>query len=117
MPDSPTPPVGPVPPVGGSPAVGPVRPEAAPVVPQLPGNTAAPKPDVAAVTGGNLANQYAQLVINPDTHDVVIRVRDAKTDEVLSEYPSSEIEHLAMYLKQYAETLARRRAAQRSGKS
>ena len=95
----------------------PVRSDAPPVTPQGAGESASSKHDVAALTGGNLAGQYAQLVINPETHDVVIRVRDAKTDEVLSEYPSSEIEHLAMFLKQYAQTLARRRAAQRSSKS
>jgi hypothetical protein len=110
-----TPPVGPVPPVGGTPRVDPVRREAQPNVPSG-GEGAAGKQNVAAITGGSLAGQYAQLVINPDTHDVVIRVRDAQTDRVLREYPSQEIEHLAMYMKQYAATLARRRAAQRSAK-
>jgi uncharacterized FlaG/YvyC family protein len=70
--------------------------------------------DAAAVTGGQLSAAYAQLYVNPDTHDVVIRIRDSATDEVIREYPSSEIEHMAEFLKQYADTLARRRAAART---
>ena len=115
MSDARTPPVGPVPPVGGTPAVEPVRPERPPVAPRDP-QVAAGKHDVAAITGGNLPGQYAQLVINPDTHDVVIRVLDAQTHHVIDEYPSSAVEHMAVYLKQYGEMLARRHAAQRNGK-
>ena|SRR5919201_2404500 len=67
----------------------------------------------AAVTGGNLRAAYAQFAVNPDTHDVVVRVRDSATDEVLREYPSKEVEALARYLNEYAEMLVRRRAALR----
>jgi hypothetical protein len=69
----------------------------------------------AAATGGNLRAAYAQFVVNPDTHDVVIRVRDSATNEVLREYPSEQVEALSRYLNEYAETLVRRRAALRGG--
>jgi uncharacterized FlaG/YvyC family protein len=69
------------------------------------------------VATGQLSPAYAQLVINPDTHDVVIRVRDSATDEILREYPSKEVEHMAKYLKDYVDAATRRRAAGRSEKS
>jgi hypothetical protein len=101
----------PVPPVSGPAPVQPVQHE--------PGRTPTPdsgaKPparptDVAASVGGSLPSAYAQLVVNPDTRDVVIRIRDASTDEIIHEYPSSEVENMAKYLKQYVATLARRHA-------
>jgi FlaG protein len=100
-------------PVGRSSAVQPVRAE----VPA--GVSGFPKPradehDPAAATGGSLRAAYAQFVINPDTHDVVIRVRDSETDQVLSETPSPEVERMAKYLRDYANTLARHRAALRA---
>jgi len=70
--------------------------------------------DVAAVTGGNLAAAYAQFVVNDDTHDVVIRIRESATDRVIAEYPSRQVEAIAVHMKQYADTLARRRAALRN---
>jgi hypothetical protein len=73
--------------------------------------------DVAASTGGSLPGAYAQLVINPDTHDVVIRVRDTATHEIISEYPSTEVEQMAKYLMDYLDTLQRRRAADHGHKS
>jgi flagellar protein FliS len=73
--------------------------------------------DPAAVTTGQLTAAYAQLVINPDTHDVVIRVRDSATDAIIREYPSREVEHMAKFLKDYVDTAARRRAAGRTEKS
>jgi hypothetical protein len=103
-------PVGPVAPVSSAPPVRPVERE-------TPSSGAPGQHDVAAVTGGSLKGAYAQLVINPDTHDVVIRVRDSATDEILSEYPSSAVEHMATDLMHYLETLERRRAAKRSAKS
>lgn len=66
----------------------------------------------AAKAAEDHSGAYSELVVNPDTHDVIVRIRDAVTDRVLNEYPSTEVEHLALYLKQYSETLARRRAAQ-----
>jgi|ERR1051326_1739518 hypothetical protein len=104
MSDLPTTPVGPVSPVGG---VAPAR----PVARDAPTAGATSRRDVAAVTGGSLKAAYAQIVINPDTHDVVIRVRDAVTHDVISEYPSSEIEHMARELKDYVDAIQRRHAA------
>jgi len=100
-------------PVGGASAVQPVRSEGSV------GTSGSPQPEpdehtVAAATGGSLRAAYAQFVINPDTHDVVVRVRDSETDQVLSETPSPEVERVAKYLKDYANTLARHRAALRS---
>ena len=65
--------------------------------------------DAAATTGGNLRAAYAQYLVNPDTHDAVIRVRDSATDEVLSEFPSAQIQAMSKSLRDYAETLARQR--------
>jgi hypothetical protein len=110
MSDLPTLPVGPVPPVGG---VAPTR----PVQREAHAAGAPSRQDVAAVTGGSLKGAYAQIVINPDTHDVVIRVRDAVSHAIISEYPSSEIEHMAKDLNDYLDTLRRRRSAARNPRS
>jgi hypothetical protein len=76
------------------------------------GRTTAPHGhEVAAVTGGNLSAAYAQFVVNQDTHDVVIRIREAETDRVIAEYPSRQVEEMAASMQKYADTLARRRAA------
>jgi uncharacterized FlaG/YvyC family protein len=45
---------------------------------------------------------------------VVIRIRDASTDRVINEYPSKQVQELEKYMKNYAETLARHRAATQS---
>jgi len=65
----------------------------------------------AATTGGGLRPAYAQYDVNPDTHDIVLRIRDATTDQVLSETPSKEIQAMSKYLNDYAATLSRHRAA------
>ena len=38
----------------------------------------------AATTGGTLRAAYAQYDVNPDTNDVVLRNRDATTDQYLN---------------------------------
>ena len=103
-------PLGPVSPVAGAAAVERVVRVADPRVP-------ARQHDAAAVTGGSLKATYAQLVLNPDTHDVVIRIRDADTHEIISEYPSEAIEHMAKDLMQYVDTVQRRRGAPRNEKA
>jgi uncharacterized FlaG/YvyC family protein len=70
--------------------------------------------DAVASVGGQLRSAYAQYVVNPDTHDVVVRIRDAATDEVLSELPSPEVQAVTRALREYAETLARLRIASQS---
>jgi hypothetical protein len=100
-------PIGPVPPVGGVPAPRPVGRQA----------PSAGRKNVAATTGGALKAAYAQLVIDPDTHDVLIRILDAETHAVIREYPSSEVEHMAKDLKDYVDALERRQAADRRAKS
>jgi uncharacterized FlaG/YvyC family protein len=104
----------PTPAVDGASAVQPVRSEGAV------GTSGKRRPEVgeqaaAASTGGNLRAAYAQFIVNPDTHDVIIRVRDSATDQVLSEFPSPQVEAMAKYLRDYAETLTRHRAALRQG--
>jgi hypothetical protein len=75
---------------------------------------APPRPDsppVAAETGGHLRGAYAEYVVDPDTHDVVVRIRDASTDRVLHELPTPEVQALMRALNDYAKLAARRRAA------
>ncbi len=99
-----------VPPVGDAAPVQPVRGER--LVGTYVDRTAAPhQHDVAAVTDGNLSSAYAQFVVNQDTHDVVIRIRESASDRIIAEYPSRELEEIATSMKHYAETLARRKAA------
>jgi FlaG protein len=66
---------------------------------------------VVAVTGGSLRPAYAQFVVDPNTHDTVLRIRDATTNAVISESPSAEIQAMSRALKAYADTLARHQAA------
>ena len=103
----------PIPPIGGARPVQPVQSQG-PLggAGQPPSQPSGPAP--SAVTGGGLRAAYAQFVVNPDTHDVIIRVRASDTDQVLHEYPSAEVEAIAKYLKTYQDTLARHRAALRS---
>jgi hypothetical protein len=66
---------------------------------------------VVATTAGGLRPAYAQFVTDPDTHDTVLRIRDANTDAVISESPTPEIQAMTQALKAYADTVARHRAA------
>jgi hypothetical protein len=66
---------------------------------------------VAASTGGRLRPAYAQFLVDPDTHDVVVRVRDTVTGALLDETPSKEIQQMHRSLRDYAQTMARRKAA------
>jgi hypothetical protein len=102
--------IGPVPPVGNAAPVQPVRAER---VMGLYGeqDTAPHAHEVAASTGGSLPAAYAQFMVDQDTNDVVISIHDAATDRVIVQYPSAEIESMAKSMKQYADTLARHRAA------
>lgn len=110
MPDTSNAQIQPVPPISGTAAVQPVRSER-PVGQPDPHEAAPRGHEVAAITGGNLPRAYAQVSIDPDTHDLVIQVRNSLTDEVIRQYPSREIEAMNHYMAQYVETLARRVAA------
>jgi FlaG protein len=106
----------PTPPVRGAEPVRPVRPAERPA--GTPDQGSVPdRHSVAATTGGNLRGAYAQYVVNPDTQDVVVRIRDAATDQVLSELPSKEVQAMTAYLKNYVETLARHKTALQGGSS
>jgi hypothetical protein len=102
--------VEPTPPIRGAAPVQPVRPErpAGPQADQRPGPHGN---SPAASTGGNLRAAYTQFVVDPSTQDVVVKILDAATDQVLSELPSKEIQAMQAYLKNYADTLARHKAA------
>ena len=67
--------------------------------------------DRVAATGGRLRAAYAQYVVDPETHEVSVRIRDAATDEVIRHIPSAEVEVVNTALREYAEALALRRAA------
>jgi hypothetical protein len=64
-----------------------------------------------AATGGSLRAAYSELHVDPDTQEMVVRVRDAATDEMLSELPAKEIHAMDKHLKDYADAAARYRAA------
>jgi hypothetical protein len=70
--------------------------------------------DVVAALTGRLRNAYAQYIFDPETNDVVVRIRDAATDQVLSELPSPEVQAMTQHLREYAAMLARRRIALQS---
>src|SRR4051812_29391346 len=52
----------------------------------------------AVATGGSLRAAYTEFVVNPDTDDVVVRIRDAATNQVLNEIPSREVQNIMRYL-------------------
>ena len=104
----------PTPAVASTAPVQAVRPETPAVVAPMERKHAPDPHTVAATTGGLLRAAYAQYDVNPDTHDVVLRIRDATTDQVISETPSREVQAMSKYLNDYAATLSRHRAALKS---
>ena len=95
-------------PVAGVRAVRPIRRKLGP-------RPAQPNSTPAATTGGSLRPAYSDVHVDPDTQEMVVRVRDAATDEVLSELPSKEIQAMNKHLKDYADAAARHRAALHNG--
>jgi hypothetical protein len=67
--------------------------------------------DRVAATAGHLRAAYTQFVVDPETHDVSVRIRDAATDEVIRQIPAAEVEAINKVLRQYAQALALRHAA------
>lgn len=65
---------------------------------------------VAVAAEGQLRNAYAEFVVDSETDNVVVRIRDAVTGRVLQELPSPEVQKVMRSLHDYAELLARRRA-------
>jgi hypothetical protein len=94
---------------------------AEPIHPALPTRPTPPEPPepqpqrdsvpVAAETGGHLRAAYAEYIIDAETNDVVVRIRDASTDRVVRELPSPEVQALMRTLNDYAKLAARRRVA------
>ncbi|MDQ3810273.1 MAG: flagellar protein FlaG [Chloroflexota bacterium] len=72
---------------------------------------------VAAVTDGLLRAAYAQYLVDPDTHDVVVRIREAGSDRVLNELPSAEVQAISRRLREYRELLERRATLERAARS
>ena len=110
MSDSRNPSISPAPPVGRAAPVQPVRGQQ-PVGLPAERSVAPHGHEVAAVTGGSLLPAYAQFMVDQDTHDVVIRIHDVATNQVLAQYPSAEIEAMSADMQKYADTVARHRAA------
>ena len=64
-----------------------------------------------AATAGHLRPAYTQYVVDPDTHEVSVRIRDAATDEVIRQIPSAEVAAVNKAMREYAQALALRHAA------
>src|SRR5713101_5157458 len=103
--------IGPTPAVAGPAPVQAVRHETPAAAAPVERKPAQDPHTLAATTGGSLRAAYAQYDVNPDTHDFVLRIRDATTDQVISETPSREVQAMSKYLNDYAATLSRHRAA------
>lgn len=63
----------------------------------------------AYTTVEGLRAAYAQFVVNPETNDVVIRIKDSATGQVLRELPSPEVEAMREYLNSYFQKLNQHR--------
>jgi hypothetical protein len=99
-------------PVAPAAAVEPVQPARKAHAPAQPAPGPDSKHEPAAVsTIAQLGTAYAQFLVDPDSQDVVLKIRDAATNEVLNEIPSPAVQALDKHLREYAELLARRRAA------
>jgi hypothetical protein len=96
-------------PVNGVGSVRPVQPQ----LDRAPAEHTHVSPEVT--TGGNLRAAYAQFIVDADTQDVVVQIRDATTNEVINELPSKEVQAMTKHLRDYAEALAKRRAALQKG--
>lgn len=93
-------------------AIHPTRVVAGGVDNQVQPNQVQPNPHVAeSTTGGGLRAAYAQFVVNPDTNDVVIRIKDSMTNEVLRELPSPEVEAMRAHLTTYVQKLSQLRVS------
>jgi hypothetical protein len=104
----------PTPPVVGAGAVQPVR-SAGPAAPPAEPSRNADRLMPAAATGGSLRPAYSQFVVNPDTNEVVLRIKDSLTDAVLNEFPSKEVQAMSKHLQDYAQAMARRRVTIQNG--
>jgi hypothetical protein len=80
--------------------------ESKPADPKLP-----VRQDMSVVSNGHVHAAYTEFVVDPETHDVVVRIRDAATDRVLDELPSAQMQAVHKAMAEYAEKMALRRAA------
>ncbi len=72
---------------------------------------------IAAMTDGLLRAAYAQYLVDPDTHEVVVRIREAGSGRVLHELPSAEVQAISRRLREYRELLERRATSERAARS
>lgn len=67
--------------------------------------------DPVAATTGQLRAAYTQYVVDPETHEVSVRIRDAASDAVIRQVPAAEVVAVNKVLREYAQMLALRHAA------
>src|SRR5205085_8705249 len=82
-----------------------------PAVPQPADPKAPVRQDMSIVSNGEIRAAYTEFVVDPETHDVIVRIRDAATDRVLDELPSAQVQAVHKAMADYAEKMARHRAA------
>jgi hypothetical protein len=56
---------------------------------------------VAAATGGSLRPTTAQLVVDPDSQDVAIRISDTHTNQLISELAPPEVQAITSEMQRY----------------
>jgi hypothetical protein len=66
-----------------------------------------PPDDRPAETGGRLSPSYAEVVVDAERGQVMIRVRDAASNSLLQEFDASELERVSRQLRSYSAILAR----------
>jgi len=115
MSDKPVSPIEAVAPAG---AIAPLQPAQGVRVPHPSGTPVEPHHDPAVVsTVAPLGSAYAQFVVDPASQDIVIKIRDATTNRVLTELPSPAVQAVDKSLREYAKLLERRRAASQSAQA
>jgi hypothetical protein len=66
-----------------------------------------PTDEPSAETGGGLSPSYAEVLVDPNTGAVVIRVRASASHTLLQELDAPELERVSRQLRSYSVMLAR----------
>lgn len=64
--------------------------------------------DHSAETGGGLSPAYAEVLVDPHTDALVIRIRSGASNTLLEELDAPELDRLSHQLRTYSAMLARR---------